>query len=306
VAEVQVAVQRECKPSTPIIEPAGCTCGAFVQWQIHPTSGDWFCDPCGRWQGWEELEPQKLPASSRCYNCNRHVKWVKHPKGFVCNPCGAFRARAGDIELPESDRRDPHGAIIPHDAWSHSEESALKRAEKADRAQVRRAAKKDARWWASDEWKRSFGEREMNAYRVRGGEEPSIVEPAPAEWTMAMSIETGVGRQGSNGAMHAHAGRQKKRKTDAYNHTLANAKRFVGWPVIVTLTRVSPVQFDKDNLGTAFKSVRDGIATGLGFKDDRERPGVLDWQCRQEPGGSRKSAKGPAYHEVKVRIEVMR
>jgi len=38
-------------------------------------------------------------------------------------------------------------------------------------------------------------------------------------------------------------------------------------PITVTLTRVAPRLFDDDNLGAAFKSVRDGIADKIGVDD---------------------------------------
>lgn len=39
------------------------------------------------------------------------------------------------------------------------------------------------------------------------------------------------------------------------------------WPVVVTLTRVSPRKLDGDNLQSGFKAVRDGVADALGLND---------------------------------------
>lgn len=56
-------------------------------------------------------------------------------------------------------------------------------------------------------------------------------------------------------------------------------------PLVVTLTRVSPRQLDDDNLASAFKAFRDGIADGMrphGVNDDRD-PRVR-WVYAQERG----------------------
>jgi hypothetical protein len=66
-------------------------------------------------------------------------------------------------------------------------------------------------------------------------------------------------------------------------------------PVVVTLTRIAPRELDDDNLASAFKAFRDGVAEGLGFGGDRV-PG-LAWHYQQEKG------KTPT---VKVVIEEVR
>lgn len=56
-------------------------------------------------------------------------------------------------------------------------------------------------------------------------------------------------------------------------------------PLVVTLTRVSPRQLDDDNLASAFKAFRDGLADGMkphGVADDRD-PRVR-WVYAQERG----------------------
>lgn len=56
-------------------------------------------------------------------------------------------------------------------------------------------------------------------------------------------------------------------------------------PLVVTLTRLSPRQLDDDNLASAFKAFRDGLADGMkphGVSDDRD-PRVR-WVYAQERG----------------------
>lgn len=48
--------------------------------------------------------------------------------------------------------------------------------------------------------------------------------------------------------------------------------------VRVTLTRVSPRRLDGDNLASAFKAVRDGVADALGRNDGDSE---IDWRYEQ-------------------------
>ena len=67
--------------------------------------------------------------------------------------------------------------------------------------------------------------------------------------------------------------------------------RVVG--AIIELVRVAPRKLDSDNLASAFKAVRDGVADCLGIDDGDER---LEWrysQRRGKPG------------ELAVEIEIM-
>lgn len=52
-------------------------------------------------------------------------------------------------------------------------------------------------------------------------------------------------------------------------------------PCVVTLTRIAPRELDGDNLQTAFKALRDGIADRLGVDDKDPR---VAWRYRQERG----------------------
>lgn len=52
-------------------------------------------------------------------------------------------------------------------------------------------------------------------------------------------------------------------------------------PCTVRLTRVAPRALDDDNLRSAFKALRDGIADRLGVKDNDPR---VEWQYAQDTG----------------------
>ena len=51
--------------------------------------------------------------------------------------------------------------------------------------------------------------------------------------------------------------------------------------ITVTLTRIAPRALDSDNLSSALKAVRDGIADALGLDDGDSR---LDWRYAQHCG----------------------
>jgi len=54
-------------------------------------------------------------------------------------------------------------------------------------------------------------------------------------------------------------------------------------PLTITLTRVSSRQLDSDNLASAMKAVRDGIADAIGVNDGDSR---LEWRYKQERAGA--------------------
>lgn len=64
-------------------------------------------------------------------------------------------------------------------------------------------------------------------------------------------------------------------------------------PCAVTLTRIAPRQLDGDNLQSAFKSIRDGIADALGVDDRDSR---IEWKYLQEKRRCREFA-------VRMKIE---
>ncbi len=52
-------------------------------------------------------------------------------------------------------------------------------------------------------------------------------------------------------------------------------------PVIITMTRTGPRRLDSDNLASAFKYVRDSIASAYGMDDGSSR---FTWVCEQRVG----------------------
>lgn len=58
------------------------------------------------------------------------------------------------------------------------------------------------------------------------------------------------------------------------------------------LCRVGPRKMDSDNLAGSLKAVRDGIADGLGYKDDSR----IEWEYSQRLGPNR---------GVEIRIEAV-
>ena len=62
---------------------------------------------------------------------------------------------------------------------------------------------------------------------------------------------------------------------------LTRAKIIPSLPVVVTLTRIAPRELDDDNLQSAFKAIRDGVADRMGVKDNDKR---VRWLYGQERG----------------------
>lgn len=58
-------------------------------------------------------------------------------------------------------------------------------------------------------------------------------------------------------------------------------------PCTVTLVRIAPRALDDDNLRSAFKALRDGIADRLGVKDNDPR---VTWEYRQARGRAKEYA----------------
>lgn len=78
---------------------------------------------------------------------------------------------------------------------------------------------------------------------------------------------------------------QVKRKRAKAQRQMAAAlvPRF-GLPCVVTLTRVSPRMLDDDNLQSALKAVRDGVADRLGVDDRDPR---VEWRYAQRKGAQK-------------------
>lgn len=58
-------------------------------------------------------------------------------------------------------------------------------------------------------------------------------------------------------------------------------------PVTVRLTRIAPRALDGDNLQSAFKAIRDSVASWLGVDDADER---VVWKYAQAKGGAKRYA----------------
>ena len=94
----------------------------------------------------------------------------------------------------------------------------------------------------------------------------------------------------SEANLHDHwavkAGRVKAQRKAA-RMVVANALRTFdqdgGRPVRITITRVSPRELDGDNMQSAAKAVRDGIADALGYRNDSHPH--LTWVYAQSKGG---------------------
>ena len=71
--------------------------------------------------------------------------------------------------------------------------------------------------------------------------------------------------------------------------------RLIG-PTTVTLTRIAPRKLDDDNLRSAFKNIRDGVADWLGVPDNHP---MIRWDYRQETGAPKQYA---ARIEVKAEL----
>lgn len=84
----------------------------------------------------------------------------------------------------------------------------------------------------------------------------------------------------------AQAGRKATERRLGTLAITGSAEAVPPLPVVVTLTRVAPRALDDDNLAYSFKAIRDGVADGLGVRDNDPR---VSWRYEQ-----RKSAKGVA------------
>jgi hypothetical protein len=106
--------------------------------------------------------------------------------------------------------------------------------------------------------------------------------------TTTFPLETET-ESNAKGHWRPKAERAKKQRSDTFFHTHAVAmslrtrlKSGTIRRIEVTLTRISPRELDDDNLASALKHVRDGVADALGV-DDRDRR--ISWRCEQASGG---------------------
>jgi hypothetical protein len=115
--------------------------------------------------------------------------------------------------------------------------------------------------------------------------------------TFALETET---ESNAKGHWRPKAERAKKQREASFFHTHAIAmnlrtrlKSGALQRIAVTLTRISPRELDDDNLASALKHVRDGVADALGV-DDRD-PRVT-WRTAQ-------ASSGPQTRAVRIDLE---
>lgn len=95
-----------------------------------------------------------------------------------------------------------------------------------------------------------------------------------------------VSEANARGHWSKKAKRAKGQRHIAWAHVFSfgTAKRRECLPGVVTLTRIAPRALDGDNLQSALKAVRDGVADALGVNDADPR---VTWQYAQERGKAR-------------------
>lgn len=93
--------------------------------------------------------------------------------------------------------------------------------------------------------------------------------------------------------------RAKRAKSQRTAVALALRCRLARWglPLVVTLTRIAPRALDDDNLRSALKAVRDGVADALGVDDGSEQVTWRYAQCRPGKGA-------PTRFQVAVAVSV--
>lgn len=78
----------------------------------------------------------------------------------------------------------------------------------------------------------------------------------------------------------------KAKRTKAHRMAAIHIKKHP-IPCVVTMIRIAPRKLDTDNLQSAFKALRDGIADRLGVKDNDHR---VRWDYAQEQGDPKEYA----------------
>jgi hypothetical protein len=81
--------------------------------------------------------------------------------------------------------------------------------------------------------------------------------------------------------------RKKAKRTQAHRAAAVVVPTRLPLPAVVTLTRIAPRPLDDDNLASAFKALRDGIADRFGVPDNHPD---LTWRYAQRKGAVRQYA----------------
>lgn len=84
----------------------------------------------------------------------------------------------------------------------------------------------------------------------------------------------------------AQAGRKAKERRLGMLAVSSNREAIPVLPVVVTLARIAPRALDDDNLAFAFKAIRDGVADGLGVRDNDPRVSWRYTQAKPARGGA--------------------
>ncbi len=116
--------------------------------------------------------------------------------------------------------------------------------------------------------------------------------PAAPKASTVIPVRT-VSEANTRGHWGKKAGRAKEQRGLARVFCGAQLDRPAAMPAAVRLTRISPGKLDSDNLASALKAVRDGVADWLGVNDGDER---VTWLYAQE--------RGPA-KTYRVRVEII-
>ena len=102
---------------------------------------------------------------------------------------------------------------------------------------------------------------------------------APPEFTARLPVRL---QSAANLREHWRQRHRRVKKERALGRSLAVSA--VPLPLVVTLTRIAPRRLDDDNLRSAFKGLRDGIADKLGVADNDPR---VRWEYQQARGKPR-------------------
>lgn len=79
----------------------------------------------------------------------------------------------------------------------------------------------------------------------------------------------------------------KHKRNQAHRKAAIVIPKGLPLPAIVYMTRIAPRALDDDNLVSAFKALRDGIAARFGLPDNHPD---LTWHCAQRRGTPREYA----------------
>ena len=109
---------------------------------------------------------------------------------------------------------------------------------------------------------------------------------APIVFVLPIRTENTLnGSQGfSRGAVMAAARKRKDQRALAEMATRPRVHGVVTFPLVVTLTRLAPsAGLDTDGLAASQKSIRDGVADGLGLVNDRDSRVTWVYDQRRTP-----------------------